>query len=199
MDEEKAESILEMEMITIESQTPSTVQSDSHLDELTNEQSALELTRDGKKMEMSLETITLVDRAKRAAINQLKYGEYFLHIMLVCFLKFLSNPIFRALSPYTYGVYLFHTSLLGLATKSKIITRVDAILSGMANGAVDSCSALEVAGYKYDWMFVFTESIIVLWFTLILAVTLHWIVEKPIMWFRKQWLPRKVATDSPTT
>ena len=187
--EEQAGSVLEIE---IESQN--TIKQSI-------KQPDLEVTREGEKMELAIETNSLVDKSKTAAVIQsgLKCGEYFLNTLMMCILKFLSNPVFRILSPYTYGVYLFQFTVLGLATKSKITSRVNAIVSGIANGAVDSCSALEVAGYKYDWLFVFTESIIVICLTLILAAALHWMIEKPIMCFRKQWLPKKVEKDSTTT
>jgi hypothetical protein len=103
--------------------------------------------------------------------------------------KFLSHPLFKSISPYTYGIYMFHLVVMLARFKATLPAKVTAIQN--AASSEHACSALEAAGYGYGIPFIWKETLISFGITLVMAIALHWSVEWPFNWLRKRWLPTK--------
>ena len=97
-------------------------------------------------------------------------------------LTFFSNRIWKALAPYTYGMYLFHIIFLFVRATSTFREWAAMIADGGD------------PGHEYGWKFIFVEWTIDVLLALITAVILHCTIEWPFTYIRKRWLKRSTKT-----
>jgi peptidoglycan/LPS O-acetylase OafA/YrhL len=95
------------------------------------------------------------------------------------FHRFLTNPLFLAIVPYTYGIYLFHGAYIVARYAKLTPIRAAAVRAG-----VDACHA----GIEFNWQFIWKEAITAFVVSLAIAILLRWTVEFPFHWFRKRFL-----------
>jgi peptidoglycan/LPS O-acetylase OafA/YrhL len=93
--------------------------------------------------------------------------------------QFLSNPLFKAIVPYTYGIYLFHCIYLVTRIKKLTPIRAAAVRTG-----VDACHA----GIQYNWQFIWKEAVTTFAVSLAVAVLLRRTYEFPFDWLRRRRL-----------
>lgn len=87
--------------------------------------------------------------------------------------RFSTNSLFQAISPYTYGIYLFHCAYLAFRVVKLTPIRAAAVRVG-----ADACRA----GIDYNCQFLWKEAITAFTVSLAVAVLLRWTIEYPFHW-----------------
>lgn len=110
-------------------------------------------------------------------------------------IQFLSHRMFDKLAPYTYGMYLFHMVFVMKRYEITLPQRIQAIQYATQN-QIDVCQSLADHGYPYNMKFIIKETVIIFLISLLFAMILNYLIEKPIMQLRQRYLKSNVITSS---
>ena len=92
--------------------------------------------------------------------------------------QFLSNRVFQAIVPYTFGIYMYHLAFLFIRMNTTAPLRIAAVQAGQ-----DACHAL----WTYGLTFVFQCAMETFFVAFIIAFVSRWTYEYPFHWVRKRY------------
>jgi len=101
--------------------------------------------------------------------------------------RFFSNPVFRAIAPYTFGIYFYHLTYLAVRFEKLAPLRVAAVKAGE-----DACSAV----LEYNWRFLWKGTLEAFLVALMIAFISRWTFEYPFHWLRGRYVKSQHAATT---